>query len=409
MSIDYLHDNIYNKVNHYLVYENIVNISKFTIGFSSLCAYLYYNLINEQTLHYECIIQIVGLYAFIDFFATKSYESKLHHLFVCIFTFYNYYYNIDTNDKFIVLYPMLNTEISSLFYILKYWLRQNTLIYNINLALFYITFFNFRIYKFYELICLIYTPSFYIICQKYSESIFYVFILLGCNGLFVMNIYWFTIMNKIVYKNLLKNVIDTDINCRYICSYIYIINLGVALYMYKINSRTMYDIIGITILAISSNIYHYNIYTNLLTHKIEDVFPTKDNVVLYTNDILCIHGRYFLAIITICYKYNIYIYISATIHFISFYTNIINVLYLLKDHKHKKIYMYYHNLALAFPYVYDSYLFCIMNSSKVVIPFLFINTIIVLVWTIEPFYKMTHILFHICLIAQTYYVCLSNY
>lgn len=406
-----LHDNMY-KVYDYLVYENIVNICKFTIGVSTLFAYTYYNLNSNPnfTLHYDCIIQFVGVYVFIDFFATKSYESKLHHLFVFIFTFYNYYYNIDTNDKFITLYPMLNTEISSIFYILKYWISQNTntLAYNINLALFYITFFKFRIYNLYKLICLIHTPPFYIVCQKYSESLFYKLILLGCNGLFVMNIYWFLIMNKVVYKIFLKKRIDTELNCRYMCSYIYFINIGVALYIYKINSRTIYDMLGITILAISSHMYHYDVYKNLLTHKIEDVFPTKDNIIFYTTDLLSIHIRCFCAIITIYYDFHKYIFISGTIHFISFYGAIINILYLFKHQNHREKYWTYYNVLFLVPYLYDSYLFCLMNHNEYLIPFSFITTIMILIWVIQPFYKLSHLAFHLCLIAQTYYMCGSK-
>jgi hypothetical protein len=404
-----LHHNIY-KVYDYLIYENIVNTCKFTIGISTLFAYTYYNLNNNPnfTLHYDCIIQFVGIYAFIDFFATKSYESKLHHLFVCIFTFYNSCYNIDTNDKFITLYPMLNTEISSIFYILKNWLPQNTLTYNINLGLFYITFFKFRIYNLYQLICLIHTPFFYIICQKYSESLFYKLILLGCNGLFAMNLYWFSIMNKVVYKIFLKKMIDTEMNCRYICSYIYFINVGLALYVYKINSRTIYDILGISLLAITSHIYHYDVYKNLLTHKIDDVFPTKDNIILYITDLLAIHVRCFCAIITVCYNFNKYIFISGTIHFISFYGAIINILYLFKDQTHKEKYWNYYNILYIVPYAYDSYLFCIMNSTEVIIPFLLITIIMIIIWKIQPFYKLSHVVFHLCLIGQTYYICLSK-
>ena len=47
------------------------------------------------------------------------------------------------------LYTLLKTEISSIFYVLKYWLPKKSSIYNINLILFYSSFFKFRILDYY--------------------------------------------------------------------------------------------------------------------------------------------------------------------------------------------------------------------------------------------------------------------
>jgi hypothetical protein len=95
---------------------------------------------------------------------------------------------------------MLKTEISSIFYVLKYWLPKKTLIYNLNLAWFYLTFLKFR------LIDLIYEVGdgrvVYFLTSTYSlDNMYTTWIFTACfYGLIVLNIYWFSLMTKILLK-----------------------------------------------------------------------------------------------------------------------------------------------------------------------------------------------------------------
>ena len=168
--------------------EDIQNISLFIIACSSFLSYLYYNLAplyyenNKSDFNkpFDILFPFVGLHAFTDFFLTNSYDLKLHHL--CIFgiIFYNYYYNVSTEYRFIFLYPLLKTEISSIFYVLKYWLPKKTILYNVNTILFYILFLKLRIYDFYYEI--IYNNvSFDIVFQKYSPTNYYLSSILYLN------------------------------------------------------------------------------------------------------------------------------------------------------------------------------------------------------------------------------------
>jgi hypothetical protein len=296
----------------------------------------------------------------------------------------------------IIAYPVLNIEISSIFYILKYWLKDPQL-YTINLGLFYLAFLKFRIYDFYILI-----HTIHIMNMAFPKCV-----IIACNGLFIMNLYWFALMNKIVYKTLIKYVdINKDILCRFICSYTYFLNIPLVFCMYTLNKKNMYDILGVSMLAISSHAYHCDIYNRL--DKIEYYLPTKHNIILFTNDTLFIHIRCILAIITNFYNSSKEsVYISITIHFICFYAGIINVLSLMKDTNNSNFYKY-HNLAMFVPYIYDSYLFASRTSIEITLPFVLINTIIIIIMAIEPFYKLTHVAFHFCLIIETYYICASN-
>jgi len=48
------------------------------------------------------------------------------------------------------------------------------------------------------------------------------------------------------------------------------------------------------------------------------------------------------------------------------------------------------------------------KSQEIAIPFLLTNIGIVLLFIVEPFYKLTHVAFHLLLIVQNYYLCLSS-
>jgi hypothetical protein len=407
--------------------QDIQNISLFGIACSSFCSYLYYNICstfyennlgNEYNKPFDLLLPIVGLHAFADFFLTKSIDLKLHH--ICIFgiIFYNNYNNVSQEDRFIFLYPLLKTEISSIFYVLKYWLPQKTMLYNVNTILFYLSFLKLRIYDFYYEI--IYNNvSFDIIFKKYSYSNYYLssILLISCYGLYILNLYWFLIMNKILYKTITKiiNNINTDILCHNLCSYLHWINIPLSFYIYSNNpnEKNMIDMAGISILSMSSFMYHNDIYKRLYYKKIEEyIIPNKDNIILFINDSIAINIRSFLVVFTNYYnsKYLLFVlFISFLLHILSIYHSNINILKLFINYdKNKDTFFNIHNLNIALPIGCDVFLIFINSPIEIAIPFLLVNIIIIFLFLIEPFYKLTHVFFHILLIVQNYYMCLSN-
>jgi len=192
--------------------EDIQNISLFIIACSTFFSHLHYNLApiwygtNEVINYYDNLLPFIGVYAFVDFFVSDKYDAKIHHICIIGLLFYNNYFNITPEDKFIFSYTLLKTEISSIFYVLKYWLPKKTILYDINGILFFLSFFKLRIYDFYYKI--IYNISFYNAMQKYSKSNYYMssILLISCYGLFILNLYWFVIMNKILYKKITKKL-----------------------------------------------------------------------------------------------------------------------------------------------------------------------------------------------------------
>jgi hypothetical protein len=414
--------------------EDIQNFCLFIISCCSFFSYLYYNinilwygniengcegeyLPSQFTKPFDLLLPIVGLHAFTDFFITKSYDLKLHHLCILGIIFYNNYYNVSSEYRFLFLYPLLKTEISSIFYVLKYWLPKKTIIYNVNIILFYLSFAKFRIYDFYYEI--IYNNvSFDIVFQKYSQSNYFLssILLISCYVLYILNLYWFLILNKILYKTITKFIhINTDKLCHLLCYYLHWVNIPLSIYIYAYNpnEKNIFDLIGITVLSIASYNYHYDVYNRLYNKQIEDYsIPNKDNIILFLNDNIAINIRSFFVILT-NYYYNKYLFfvlfVCSIFHISSIYHCVLNILELFIDYdKNKDVFLNRHNILTSIPIVCDGLLIYVNSPIEIAIPFLLVNTMIGLLFVVEPFYKLTHVGFHILLIFQNYYICLSN-
>ena len=317
----------------------------------------------------------------------------------------------------VFLYPLLNTEISSIFYVLKFWIPKKTVLFNLNAVLFYLTFCKFRIYDFYGKLIQNNAP-FDVAFPKYSQ--FHTFpssvLILSCYGLFILNIYWFLIIHKILYKSVVKFFqINTDTVCHFLCCYIHWFNipLSIYLYSYKQSEKYLLDLVGITALSVSSYIYHNDIYNRLSDKQIENYdIPSKENIVFFLNDSIFIHVRSFLVVATNYYTsphLSSVLFLSGFSHISSIYHGMTNILNLFIDREQaKESFLNCHNILMALPIVCDVFLIFIHSSKETAIPFVFVNIIIGLLFVIEPFYKLTHVAFHICLIAQNYYMCLSN-
>jgi hypothetical protein len=415
-----------NKLNSIKILD-IQNLSLFIIGWYSFFLCLYYNLTylsdgnvnysSDIIIHFDTISIFILLYTLIDFVIIKSYISILHHACVCGIIFYNFYYNITPEYKIVHMYPLLKTEISSIFYIMTYYLPNKSIIYNVNNILFYIFFIKFRIYDFYYEI--IYNNIYFdILFKKYSEFNYLLssILLVSCYVLYILNLYWFLILNKIIYK-IIQNFINinTDILCHKICSYLHWINLPLIYYVYQydINKKNIFDIIGIIILSITSYKYHNDIYTRLYYKKIEDYYiPDKQNMLLFLNNMLAINTRSFLVIVTNYYNSGCLFFvicISGVFFFLSSYNCIVNILKLFIEPDNNKCSFYRnHNIHIFIPIVIDTLLVCINCPVEILIPFLLVNIFLILILVIEPFYKLTHVFFHILLIIQNYYICLSS-
>lgn len=427
---------------------HIQNIALFGISIYSLYSCVNYYVITGQTMNIlidierpDCtipsnacsIIQneyvaalqpfhnllfFIKIHAIIDIFLVKTTDVFLHHLFLIGMSFYTWYTDMDSYHIFMFSYSLIKTEVSSIFFILKYWLPEKTYAYNINGVIFYVFFLKFRIFDVYneiirgnyifDTVINKYTPS-----NPLLSGLLYVSIY----GLYILNAYWFLIMTKIIYKQVCKNTfIDTDKMCHYICSYIHYLNIPLAAYMYSYNKheRNIYDMSGIVMLSIASYMFHYDIYEKIHTKQIIEYVVEKNiNYVYFLNDCLCIHIRSFLAVFTKYYNTS-YFYAATTLcgvfQFGCFYNGVINVVELLSNKTYDKSnFLKIHYVFTFLPVGIDILaIYLNTKSQQIAIPFLFVNIWIVLLFIVDPFYKLTHVAFHLLLFAQSYYMCLTN-
>lgn len=358
----------------------------------------------------------VQIYAFIDLFFVKTNDFIIHHF--CIFgmKLYTWYNNVDDVNRFLFGYSLLKTEISSFFLVLKYWIPEKTYAHTINALLLYASFFKFRIFDMYnetirgnyvfDIVLNKYTPTSPVISGILYFSVY---------GLYLLNLYWFLIMTKILYKQLCK-AINTDKMCHYICSYIHYVNIPLAAYMYSHNKQeqNIFDMTGIVILSIASYMYHYDVYEKIHTKQIENyVVEENTNYVYFLNDSICIHIRSFLAVFTNYYN-KPYFYAVSTVcgvfQLSCIYIGFINVIELLSKKTYvKSDFLKIHYVFTFLPIGIDIIaIYLNTKSQEIAIPFLFVNIVIVLLFIVEPFYKLTHVAFHLMLIAQNYYICLAS-
>jgi len=144
---------------------------------------------------------IVGIICIIDFYFVKKKDMLLHHIFVLGMLHYiNNHNTIEYRENLVTI--VLKTEISTIFLITKNLLdtSNNIIFKNINNIAFIITFFYYRIYNYgYYLIL---NKHINTIIHNYSKNNFeYLEIYLCIYGLFILNLYWLSlIFNKLKEK-----------------------------------------------------------------------------------------------------------------------------------------------------------------------------------------------------------------
>jgi hypothetical protein len=230
-------------------------------------------------------------------------------------------------------------------------------------------------------------------------------------------------------------------------------NIPIAAYIYSYNKqdKNMYDMTGLFILSICSFMYHNNIYTRFIgngepgdanTLITEYIIPDNVNYVYFLNDCVAIHVRSFLSVLTNYYG-STYFYEIITscgiFHLTCVYNSCINVIVaiqelvptsgigsfsgehleereqefrrmkeLLGNKNIKSEFLTTHYIYTFIPVGMDIFFIYLNMESDIAIPYACINIIILLLFVLDPFYKLTHIVFHLMLIAQNYYLCLSN-
>jgi len=176
------------------------NRALFCVSILSTGVCVYYNY-TKSPVSFDYILNIITLYSFVDLFFSEDIASKMHHLTLINMFIYKRLTNLDPIDCAFVYYTLCKTEFSSIFLVLKYWLDKKTVIYKVNLVVFYVLFLKMRVIDFYSVIS--HGSPIYMIDEKYSKNTcMSLMFLSSMYGLYALNIYWFIQMNMILYTQL---------------------------------------------------------------------------------------------------------------------------------------------------------------------------------------------------------------
>lgn len=390
------------------------NLNLFIISSISTIACISYNIENNSEYIFSLLQRIILLYLSIDIFCTKQTDAFIHHICSLLIGFYDYYYKIDYIDNNIITYYIYKTEITSIFLVLKHYIKKDSIFYNINNLIFVILFFKFRLFDYYYYI-IERSSSLYIIPGNDEISIRSAVIYTGVYGLYFINVYWGLLMIKIIYKSI-KPFIDSSYKfCHYLSSYIHVINVPVAIYIYSYNihEKNIFNLVGLSVLTMSCYFYHYDVYNRFNKNEIIEYIYPKNNSLLFVNDIISIHIRSFLVLLTSYYdnKYMGFVLTNSfLLHLISIYFIIRNILYCVTTNNNYKKEQFFtvSNTVSMISIVPDIMLIFINSNMEYGIPFLIVNITLILLLLIEPLYELNHFGFHILLLFQNYYLCMIH-
>lgn len=375
----------------------------FGIAVSTTAAYLYYHYSlfvygpNEWgNKLFDISYKSVGVYTVVDLYYSNTHEMNFHHVFILAILLYNEVILPKPEDRFLFTYPMLKTEISSVFYVLKSWLPQHSNVYHINSALFCLSFIKFRIYDYYDAMIHQNKVMDYMI-QVYSAE-FSSLMYLSVYGLFSLNIYWVFLIQKQVYKTFFLSI-QKDIHCHTLCRIVYLSNLVLAGMLFPVYN---YECIGTILQSFFAYLYHDNIYQRLALKKIDEyVAPTKDSLLLYIVYLLSIHARSFFAVLNAS-PYSLFAIFSGILHEISLYCSIGRVGELVDEDK-KEFFLSDQRKLLFIPFLVDGLWITQHSPYEIAIPLYTLYFSLAVLHMTNPFYKLTPVAFGLGFMIQTYY------
>ena len=351
-----------------------------------------------------------------------SNDIYIHHIAGLLISYVSFKNTMFFNET-VVFYTSIIycVELSTLFLIFNSLFKQfqiTNMLTNINDILFLITFIYTRIYLYPKYLIL--DNNFYDILSTLSLVDNYI-ITISIYTLYILNLYWFSIMLKKIIKPINKL---SSLNCEKILKYTYGLSVVGSLILYRPYQNILFsiDIVGQGLLCITSYEYHYSLEQELVKIPENKVDILNNHIIWkYLNDIICIHIRCFCCILVHTNLFDqinninqLYRYISFILHFISVYHHI-KFITKLKNNR-ETFYLTEHgtyknnviNYLSGLPILLDT-LICLTNSNFYARTNLLIITFLIYILSyIRPLYNMTHLGLHILLFFQTLILCQSN-
>ena len=391
----------------------------------------YYYYIDKSTLYFS--IPLIAIHFVLDIFVCTN-DIKLHHLCGLLVIFTKYYYNtLPIHDSSIIIL-IYNFEITTFFYLFKIWLEpfkktQNQLLkwmVTTNDIIFFVSFFKIRIFDYY--IYAINNPIMYENLYNYVGDRFFDNIVMysGIYGFFVLNMYWFLIMCKVICKKLFGEKImsiETQINCQHITSLTLLFMPHVAAYAYYHSSPNFayfFDLVGIINLGFFNYKYHNSVKKYIKKNKQID-YLSEELFTHYVVDNLSIHLRSFLCVVTSLYEIlplvsHILVFV-ASIHCYFFYLFVTKLNNCIKNKeqivynncKEKNEFLSEINNLMSIPITIDTFIVALFSSYYLnAVNLCFVTIFMAFTVFIQPFYEYSHVAFHSGLLLETYFLASCN-
>jgi hypothetical protein len=405
--------------------KNIQNALCLPVVLLSVYATTYYYYTNDPA-YLKTAINILKYYCAIDF-AFCTQDIAIHHISVIglIITYQNNAQLLQlTSDS---LSTLVFAEFSTIFLIAKPYIKNATS-QTINNLLFISTFFYARIYSYTKY--LIYNNNLHQIFYDNVSLFDYITLKVCLYGLYAINLYWAAIIIKTICKQLKPYLLSKTI-CEHVLKLTFIPSLQYSVVAYRPFERPIYfaDVLGQFALSISSYEYH-NAITNTNIEANEDVLQ-ETTLWPYINDVLMIHARCLLCVLTNTNPAILYTSTSITPEYaniklalliISTCAHVSSIYYFIKfiiTLKSKKTPLKIFeentpstmvlNTLISIPIIIDSLIgaYC-SNSHTSTNNMLLITALILINGHVKPFYQMNHLVFHVLLFFQTMCLCQSN-
>lgn len=398
-----------------LYYKQIASFAVSLISVFTIWLHKY----HQYTGAYTYMTWIFTSYIALDSFSKLQTDFLIHHILSLLFGYYQWMISPNYEIPFVAntMYYFLQCEISSIFMVFRYWITHPWLA-TLNDLCFIVTFFKYRVYDYY--VYIIHPSStFYemlVFYADHSASAKYAFTI-SAYGLYAINLYWFTIFMKTLYKKVMRAYpwLNSLAIQHGVCSYIAWIQLPVTVYRYTqgngLHRFALIELYGVICLCMST--YRYHRYTcekivnceNTYRWPFVNSYKWNTWMALFVEDQFAIHVRCLTTILTKYDNDRIFLFLSACVHIVSMYAMKCNVLKLQQDEKYEKTDFFALNRWIVFiPIFYDVVLQMRVISYENSIGLALASYMMILTATVRPFYQCTHIALHVWAIVQAYYL-----
>ena len=321
-----------------------------------------------------------------------------------------YFVNVPFEDENKIITTLFKTEISTFFYVFHYFLEKNKNLYYLILAnniLFISSFFWYRLYEYYYNILV--NPNVYKNIQSTLEKSKYNYLIyIGLYGLFGLNMYWFIILCKVLFKRTIKDVKPDSVMQHRICKYTMILNIPICLFHYRNKIQTdisVYaDILAVTYLATNSYLYHKHCAEEQERGIID--YEDEKTIFHFLSDKSAIHMRSFICVLTCLF------HTTNQVNWIlgSYITNslfwLIQILYVKERDYKRNEFLLITNIFTCIPILLDTFILSYFAKNNIhSIQLFIVSAIIGMVLKIEPLYHYNHVLIHGFLLLQTSILC----